>query len=138
MATVTVSITDFRQRFPVFSDTTKYPDSLIQAMLDTAPVYISNKISCCRTEAIVKEALLLMTAHLVAINSPSTTESAGGGVIQSAHIGDVSVTKMAPPAKTSFAYWLSSTPYGLQLLALLKTQATIGLYIGGTAENVFR
>lgn len=137
MATVTVTVAEFRQRFPIFSNTEKYPDTVVQTMLDTAIIYVPNKTTCCKNEATVKEMICLMAAHLLAQNA-DTSSGGTGGVIQSASVGGVSVTKMAPPAKTSFSYWLSSTPYGLQLLAMLKLQSVIGVYIGGTKENVFR
>lgn len=137
MAEVNVSIAEFRQRFPIFSNTTKYPDTVVQTMLDTAIIYIPNRTTCCKNEATVKEMIYLMTAHLL-VTSTDTATGGTGGVVQSASVGGVSVTKMTPPAKTAFSYWLSSTPYGLQLLAMLKLQSTIGIYIGGTTENVFR
>lgn len=135
MAEVNVSVAEFRQRFPIFSDTTKYPDTVVQTMLDTAIIYIPNQTTCCKDEATVKEMIYLMTAHLLAQN---TSNSSGSGVVQSASVGGVSVTKMAPPVKNMFSYWLAGTPYGQQLLAMLKMQSTIGIYIGGNKENVFR
>lgn len=137
MAEVNVSVAEFRQRFPIFSSTTKYPDTLVQTMLDTAIIYIPNRTTCCKDEKTVKEMIYLMTAHLLA-TSTDTASGGTGGVVQSASVGGVSVSKMAPPAKNMFSYWLAGTPYGLQLLAMLKMQSTIGVYVGGTKENVFR
>lgn len=137
MAEVNVSIAEFRQRFPIFSNTTKYPDTVVQTMLDTAIIYIPNRTTCCKSEAIVKEMIYLMTAHLL-VSSTDTATGGTGGVVQSASVGGVSVSKMAPPVKNMFSYWLAGTPYGQQLLAMLKMQSTIGVYVGGTKENVFR
>lgn len=137
MAEVNVSIAEFRQRFPIFSNTTKYPDTVVQTMLDTAIIYIPNRTTCCKNEATVKEMIYLMTAHLL-VTSTDTATGGTGGVVQSASVGGVSVSKMAPPVKNMFSYWLAGTPYGQQLLAMLKMQSTIGVYVGGTKENVFR
>lgn len=139
MATITVSVSEFRQLFPVFSNTTKYPDTLVQITLDTAIVYIPNQTNEFVKETVIKQMIYLLTAHMLVQNTAASAGNAlGGGVVQSAHIDGVSVTKMTPPARTAFAYWLSSSAFGLQLLALLKMQATVGIYFGGTKENVFR
>lgn len=141
MAEVSLSIAEFRQRFPAFSDTTKYSDEFLTGCLDTAKLYISPNENCLVSDSQIKQLIYLMTAHLAEINYSlmnGTSSSIGGGQISSAHIGDVSVTKAIPNNKTDLDYWLNTTPYGMQLLALLSMLTGIGFYMGGQMENVFR
>lgn len=53
----------------------------------------------------------------------------------SASEGSVSVGMMAPPAKNGWQFWLSSTPYGVQLGALLGVASAGGVFIGGSEER---
>lgn len=140
MATIQVSIAEFRTFFPAFQDTTKYPDSLVQVMLDTAVVYIPNHSNKYVKDNVIKQLCYLMAAHLLTINGAlaAGTGDAAGGIVSSAHIDSVSVTKAVPQSKNAFQYWLNQSAYGQQLLALLKLQSAVGIYFGGTKENVFR
>ena len=137
MANVVVTISEFRQRFPAFSDTTKYSDVFIQSMLDMAQTYISPQENCLVNKEVIKNMIYLMTAHLAQINS-SLANGKGVGQISPASVGGVSVSKVVPKNATELDYWLNLTPYGMQLLATLSSLSAIGLYIGGQRENVFR
>lgn len=138
MAHVQVNIAEFRQLFPAFNDTTKYPDNIVQIMLDTAQNYISANKNEYVKENVIKQMIYLMTAHLLIQNNNIASDNTDGGLVTSASVGGVSVSKAIPPNKTALSYWLSTTVYGLQLRALLRLQATVGIYKGGTKENVFR
>lgn len=140
MATVEISVAEFRQRFPAFSNTTKYPDETVQAMLDTAVVYIPQNKNPFVKETVIKQMIYLMAAHLLTQNVSISAGNAAGGLVQSASVDGVSVSKALPNSitKTSLSYWLAQTAYGQQLLALMKLQATVGIYVGGQKENVFR
>lgn len=140
MSTVEISIAEFRTFFPTFNDTAKYPDTMVQVMLDTAVVYIPNLANKYVKDNVIKQMDYLMTAHLLTINGAlaNGTGDAAGGIVSSAHIDSVSVTKAIPQSKNAFQYWLNQSIYGQQLLALLKLQSAVGLYFGGTKENVFR
>lgn len=137
--TVTVSVAEFRRLFKQFQDTTLYPDELLQIILEVAQLYVSNKINCFVKEPVQKQLIYLMAAHLTVCNSKITSEGdSDGGLITSASIDKVSVTKQIPTLKSALDAWLWQTAYGQQLLALLKLQATVGIYFGGSKENVFR
>jgi hypothetical protein len=41
----------------------------------------------------------------------------------------------APPAANAWQYWLNTSPYGMQLLALLQAKGVGGLYVGGLPER---
>lgn len=138
----TLNIDDFREQFPAFADKTAYPDDLIKQWFATATSYIN--ASCVLTPAQETQASYLMTAHLMQLAVPPA--AAGGGVnsaesgpqsgpIQSATEGSVSVSFVPPPVKSGLQYWLSSTPYGTQLWALLCIAGAGGFYIGGLPER---
>ena len=139
MASVSVNIAEFRHKFPAFSDTTKYSDDFVQMMLDTAQLYISPEENCLVKPEIQKQMIYLMTAHLLEVNSKlANGDSTAGGQVASASVGGVSVSRAIPNNKSELDYFLNSTGYGIQLLALLSMLSAVGLYIGGQKENVFR
>lgn len=138
MAEHTIDVTNFRLLFPAFADTVKFPDAYLTAQWAMATAYISPWDSRLAAGNKLQQALNLMTAHLMQLN---VSIAAGGatpsvGVLQSATIDKVSVTMAAPPTGTSgWKYWLASSPYGLQLWALLRMLAGPGFYIGGLPER---
>ena len=141
MAELVLSVAEFRQRFPSFSDTTKYSDEFIQSQLDVAMLYISPDPNCLVTQCQQKQMIYLLSAHLVELNksvASSSGSSIGAGQVASASVGGVSVSKALPNNRTELDYWLNMTPYGMQLLALLSMLTGVGIYIGGQRENVFR
>ena len=83
-------------------------------------------------------AVILVLAVITVPVFAAGTGDAAGGIVSSAHIDSVSVTKAVPQSKNAFQYWLNQSAYGQQLLALLKLQSAVGIYFGGTKENVFR
>jgi hypothetical protein len=50
-------------------------------------------------------------------------------IVTSATIDKVSVGLMQPPVKDSFQYWLMTTPYGKQVLALARAAFGAGFYV---------
>ncbi len=79
-------------------------------------------------------ALSLMTAHLAKLFSANGVGQVTG-VLTSAGEGSVSAGFAPPPFRTGWQFWLSTTPYGQQLWALLQVQSAGGLYIGGSLER---
>lgn len=140
MAEITVSVSEFRQKFPMFDDTTKYSDSFIQSMIDVAKLYISPEPNCMVSVEMQKQMIYLMTAHLLTLNYQimQGDMSSASGQVASASVGGVSVSKAIPNNKTELDYWLNLTPFGMQLLALLSLMTGVGFYMGGQRENVFR
>ena len=76
-----------------------------------------------------------MTAHLLFLNKKIDDGNNATGAVQSATEGSVSVSFTAPPSRDGWEYWLSSTPYGVQLWALLSGLMVGGAYIGGLPER---
>lgn len=124
----------FRVEFPAFADETRYPDELLQGFFDTATCYISDEDfgrlrGRCRLRA-----LNLMTAHLLAI-SDLIAEGRGSDFVVSSSVGSVSVSVQPPPGTSQWAWWLSTTPYGQQLQALLSVAGIGGFLVGGRPER---
>lgn len=136
----------FRTQFPEFSDTTQYPETLLSMYWDMATNFI-DPTDCCMwnvlTGSSLAYALNCMTAQLLTLGQMAQTTSPPGsdqgGFIISAEIGEIKVAKQAPPTSNMWSWWLSQTPYGQQLLALLQMLGVGGLSVGGLAErNAFR
>ncbi len=134
MAQHTLDIAAFRAMFPAFADVAKYPDVTLSMWWTMATSYIHDYDNCLICGDTLQLALNLMTAHLA---QSFTLIGAGQvpGVVTSATEGSVSVSMEPPPAKSAWAYWLSTTPYGLQLWALLQTLTVGGFTIGGLPES---
>ena len=138
MAEHTLDIPTFRLLFPAFADATKFPDAYLDAQWTAATGYISPWDSWLVSGNSLQQGLNLLTAHLLQLNvliaGGGTTPTVG--VLQSATIDKVTVTMVAPPTGTSgWGYWLATTPYGLQLWAMLKRLVGPGFYIGGRPER---
>lgn len=137
MATFVFDPAAFRVLFPQFADATTYPDARLNALFGMASAYIEASTPVCEFVPDVSWSYVmqLMTAHLVAI---SAVQATGGtpGIVNSSSVGDVSVTLAQAPYGTSpWRFWLSQTPYGQQLLALLDGLSVGGFYIGGLPER---
>ena len=68
-----------------------------------------------------------MTAHLLAL-SVMIASGNTPGVMVAATIDKISITLEPPPAPNAWQYWLQTTPYGQQLLALLQVASVGGFY----------
>lgn len=127
-------LTAFRAAYPAFSNVTNFPDATLTGYWNTANCYICNDDygylrGSCRCHA-----LDLMAAHIAAL---SVLIAAGQvpGLVQTATIDKISVGLTPPPLRTQFQWWLSLTPYGQQLLALLQVAGVGGLFAGGLPER---
>ena len=135
MTTPTYNDTNFRLQFPEFSDPTAYPAQSLQGWWTMGTAYIStNQPGWLVNDAQAQLSNDLVAAHL-AKSFALIASGAAPSVIQSATEGSVGVSMTPPPAKSAFGYWLSTTPYGLQLRALLGVLAGPGLYVGASMER---
>lgn len=136
---IEITVEEFRTDMPAFADTTKYSDGKISVYLDRSTCYVSAYKYGSLCEKCRKYALELMTAHLLTLNDRIMSgDTSAGGRITSTSIDKISVSLDAPQTKNDWAYWLSLTPYGLELLALLNSKAPAGIYSGGKCYRVFR
>ncbi len=128
----------FRLDFPEFADNTAYPDASLLATRDAATGYISPQNYGYLQGKGRARALNLMTAHLIAL---ADTLKAGQmpSMISASTVDKVAITLTPPPVKSQLQWWLSLTPRGQQLLALLSASAAGGFYVGGFPEaSAFR
>lgn len=137
MSSVIVTVDDFREAFPNFSDTEQYPDAYLERFLTQAQSYISTYNFRIRPEVRLL-AIQYMAGHLMTLwgtqgqNNGGLGDNTAGSVITSAHIDSVSVSMQAPIASNAFAQWIQTTPYGKAFWALLTANNPIGVYWAGT------
>jgi hypothetical protein len=121
----------FRALFPAFANMTAFSQATLQAYWDSATAYISNRNGGCywggMTLAQQTLALNQMTAHLVAL-SGLIASGQTPGLLVGATVDKISVTIEPPPSPNQWQYWLQTTPYGQQLLALLQVASVGGFY----------
>ncbi len=124
----------FRSSFLAFASIDTYPDASLIASWDAATCYISPQNYGYLQDDGRAKALNLMTAHLIAL---ADTVKAGQmpSMVSASTVDKISVTLTPPPIKSQWQWWLSLTPYGQQLLALLSASAAGGFYIGGLPES---
>jgi len=131
---IELDIDEFRNSFEAFVDPNVYTDAEIQTFWNSAICYISNEDYGSLSGDCRRAAINLMVAHLMKL---SIMIQAGQtpGYVQSAGVDKVSVSLTPPPARNQFAWWLSLTPYGTQLQAMLASNSVGGFYIGGRPET---
>ena len=134
MAQHTLDIAAFRAMFPAFADTTKFPDASIIGWWTMGNQYIYSYDNCLITGDTLQLALNLMTAHL-AQSFAMIGKGTNPGIVTAATEGSVNVSMMPPPVKNGWQYWLATTPYGIQLWALLQSLTAGGFTIGGLPET---
>lgn len=122
---------DLRLNWPYFADPALFSFQQLQQAIENAQCNISDRNygrlrGQCRLKAIY-----LMAAHLLAIQQQAKTGGTAG-VVTGSSIDKVSVQMMAPPVKNQWQWWLSTTPYGAELLALLQSKSAGGFYIPGS------
>lgn len=120
----------FRIAFPAFN---RISNETIEYWADVAGSFLSE--SWALSGKTFEHAINLMTAHLIFLNKKIDNGNNATGAVQSATEGSVSVSFTAPPSRDGWEYWLSSTPYGVQLWALLSGLMVGGAYIGGLPER---
>jgi hypothetical protein len=124
----------FRAQFAAFDDEEKYTDQFLCFWWDTATSFISDSNYGIVSGKSRRLALNLLTAHLIVLIN-NMNKNKQGGFVQSSTIDKIAVTKVAPPANEVWDWWLTQTPYGQQLLALLQMLSVGGFYIGGAPES---
>lgn len=127
----TLDVEMFKKQFIEFKDV---PEEVIQIYWDMAEQYIyawDNCLLCCEK---LQLALSLMTAHLLRLNYGDGDGQSTAGTVTSATEGSVSVGFHPPQTDTVWEWFLCQTPYGQQLLMLLKMARIGGFFVGGRPE----
>lgn len=135
---LTFDVALFRQQFPAFANALVFPDALLQMYWDMAICYISNMNCGWLNNGCRQLAINMMVAHLAALNV-LIAEGITPQLIKNSTIDKITVTLEMPKVPNQWIWWLNTTPYGMQLLALLKANSAGGFYIGGKPElSAFR
>ena len=139
MAAITFDVAAFRASFPAFANATTYPTPVLQGYFTDATFFVTpdpavgGMVGALTVEQQTR-VLYLVTAHiaalavLIAAGRTPQIKTAGS-------IDKISVTLMPPPVKNQWQFWLNTTPYGSQALALLNRLAVGGFYVGGLPET---
>lgn len=124
-----MDLATFRLLFPEFADPTAFPDAYLEAQYVVAGTYLG--------ETFEVTGLNYLTAHFMKLNVMMAAGGGAGvtGVVTGATVDKVSVTMAAPPVRSGWQQWLSQTPYGALLWALLSLRSAGGCYIGGRPER---
>lgn len=133
-ASIQLDVSAFRAAFAAFESKTAYPDTALSATWAAATCYVSPEDYGHLQGDDRVRALNLMTAHLLAL-ADIVKGGQTPGMVSTATVDKVQVTLTPPPVKSQWQWWLSLTPYGQQLLALLSAAAVGGFYISGLPEG---
>ena len=122
--------------FPAFADTTAYPDGVITLYFSTAADYIDSDDTDVTFLSSAQRVLALyqLSAHLLELGNMAA-QGVDVGPIEESKVDKVQVKLAQRPASTMWEWWLSSTPYGKMLLALLNVAVAGGAYFGGSCEQ---
>lgn len=131
---ITLDIAVFREEFPAYADAATFPDKLIARHFDAACDHVSPRDAGPLKGDARRRAICLMAAHLIYLEQLILSGNSGG-VVAAASIDKVSVSLTPPPIKKQLDWWLNQSPYGQQLLVMLKSKGAGGLYIGGHPER---
>ena len=119
----------FISQFPEFTD-----NESIDVMISRATNYVDIHCGCICNKK--QYAIFLLAAHLLTIQNNISNGETTGGVQTGASIDKVSVSYAPPPYTNGFEYWLSQTPYGQELLALINILIATPDYVGGSFQRV--
>lgn len=125
MATHTFDYALFQQQIPAYATTPA--ESVIAGYWDIATTYIPAVDNFCGglQGNGLQLVLNLLTAHLI-YQGNLIAKGQTAAIVTSSTIDKVSVSLMEPPVKGMFQYWLATTPYGQQLLAMLTLRSSGG------------
>ena len=127
---MTATVTNFRTRFPEFSNETEFPDERIQLFLDDAvDCYLGTDEGrwCNRYD----KAQAYLAAHLLFVGTSTEVgdASAKAGPVSSKTAGGVSVTRAVVARDRSDGDdFFSSTSYGQQFL-VLRNSCFVGVLV---------
>lgn len=115
---VTLTVTEIRDAFPEFSDTTEYTDAMIQFCIDIALLWI-NGLTALKDDWPSKLALYL-TAHFIAFKKQGEEGNPDNlSPLASISLGPASTSYQSAEAKSTLQATLEATLYGQQYSELL-------------------
>ena len=134
MTTIPFDAADFRATLPAFASTETYPDATLEAFWDAAVCFISDMDGGRLETKCRRRAITLMAAHLSVLQAVAATGQVPQ-VLTNSRIDNISVTVRPPVSKNNWQWWLNTSPYGIELAALLHLRSVGGFYVGGSNER---
>lgn len=125
---------DLRLNYPLFNDPVTYSYQQLDVGISTAQTHISTSNYGRLNGASRLRAIYLMAAHMLTIQQQAKTGGTAS-LVSGATVDKVSVQLTPPPLKTQWQWWLSTTPYGAELMGLLAVKSTGGFYIPGSLSR---
>lgn len=127
-----VDVAQFREDFPEFSDTTKYPDSVVQFWL-TVSVSLVNP---CRWGVLTDQGIELCTAHHLVLAARDEQAAAVGGIpgqmtgpLSSKAVDKVSASYDTGAATIDDGGFWNLTTYGVRYLTLARMMGAGGFQL---------
>ncbi len=133
-ALIVLDIPKFRALYPEFKDAAKYLDVKLETDWELATCYVSDRNCGVMRGKCREQALMMMLAHLLKLGCMIENGDTPA-IVSSSTIDKISVTLTPPPVGDAWEWWLQTTPYGAQLVALLSAFAAGGLWVGGSPEQ---
>lgn len=117
----------FQEQIPEFA--TSPTQAVLQTYFDMATNFANPNDNWCGgfNGSALDLVLNLITAHIAKIQQ-YIANGQDAVIVTSSTIDKVSVSLMEPPVKDMFQYWLATTPYGKQVLALARAAFAGGFY----------
>lgn len=136
MSNITANIDEFLSIYPQFNTLILKP--IAEYYLNDTIAWARCKWDLRRFGCRVNTIIYLMTAHRTFLNAQAQQGKAGqGGKVASANVDGVSVSYIAMPSSDTLNYWLSLSPYGQELAAMLDIYDGLPKYYGGSFERVY-
>lgn len=125
----------FREQIVQYADAALYPDALLLSYWNFSLNFCSEKINIFAQISSQQLILNLFIAHFIYINHKLNRKDLPV-VLASSSAGAESASFTPPPVGNSpFRYWLSTSPYGNQILGILDLLGVGGILIGGSPEK---
>jgi hypothetical protein len=116
----------FRQNFPEFADTGKYPDSMLTFWASVAVIYVNSTVW---GEQYVNGMSLCLAHHLANANMNLKNPGDAMNLMSSKSVGDVSASfDTVSVAEKDAGHW-NSTGYGMQFIHLARLIGGFGRQI---------
>ena len=133
---MTATVSDFRTRFPEYSDSSLFPDPRIQLFLDDA----ESDMDVSKWDDLFDRGQLYLAAHYLVVGTGTAQSSTAGGQskgnVTGKSVGDVSVSYGVSNATMSDPTLYSTTTYGQQYLDLVRRLGCQMISVGGTITGL--
>jgi ligand-binding sensor domain-containing protein len=133
---IAFSDADMRAVLPAYNNPVAYPTTTLNMWFNNALGFMTDEESGLVDASDQGMMIYLMAGHLMSLSAMiCDNDGAPVGLVSAATVDKVSVTMQLPPNPSQFQWWLSTTPYGAQLYAMLGVATVGGYWIGGSPQR---